>query len=530
MIHEPGDPKNVPPIAESIHEQTDDELTEKEAKQMEVDDQAIQTILMGLPEDIYEEVGFQLQTKELDLMAIAGDLDEIDTIKADFFINRLAILDSMVWRHPDAAIDDPRPAAGSFYMAYVSSLSAHVIKLTDMPEGVLVLSRLSRVWKSRICDSVLQGADGNADAVILDPTPEDLAVGTPSSKILAKAEASQKRKASIMSTLFQRSGVPDRASSMSTLFQHSSVPDMAFGMSTLIQCSGVPDRASSMSTLFQHSSVPDMAFGMSTLIQCSGVLGRASGHDAAYAITWGTLKKKLIDKYCPKGEIKKLKIKLWNLKLRGNDVVANTQCFQKLALMYTRFLADETEKVDKYISGLPDYIYGNVMSARPKTLDEAIELANDLIDQKLRTYLERHTKSKRKFDNNNQAQQIPKWQNVAQAYAVGTGERMEYARTLPLCNKCKFYHNGPCTTKCTNYKKVGHLTRDCWNHTATKNQNTITCYECGNQGHYKSDCPELKNQKHGNQAEDTGARGMVYSLGEEENNQDLDDIKDDINA
>ncbi|GJV20985.1 putative reverse transcriptase domain-containing protein [Tanacetum coccineum] len=32
---------------------------------------------------------------------------------------------------------------------------------------------------------------------------------------------------------------------------------------------------------------------------------------------------------------------------------------------------------------LPDNIHGNVMSARPKTLDEAIELANDLMDQKL---------------------------------------------------------------------------------------------------------------------------------------------------
>ncbi|GKF84765.1 hypothetical protein Tco_0249663, partial [Tanacetum coccineum] len=40
---------------------------------------------------------------------------------------------------------------------------------------------------------------------------------------------------------------------------------------------------------------------------------------------------------------------------------------------------------DKYISGLPDNIYGNVKSARPKTLDETIELANDLMDQKLRT-------------------------------------------------------------------------------------------------------------------------------------------------
>nr|GEU80683.1 ribonuclease H-like domain-containing protein [Tanacetum cinerariifolium] len=78
-----------------------------------------------------------------------------------FLIDRWAILDAMVWRHPDTAIDDPRPAASSFSMADVRQLSAHVIKPRDMPEGVLVLSGLSHVWKSRVCDLVLQGADGN---------------------------------------------------------------------------------------------------------------------------------------------------------------------------------------------------------------------------------------------------------------------------------------------------------------------------------------------------------------------------------
>ncbi|GKA73356.1 hypothetical protein Tco_0779658 [Tanacetum coccineum] len=127
---------------------------------------------------------------------------------------------AMVWRHPNAAIDDPRPDAGSFNMADVRCLSAHVIKLRDMPEGVLVLSGLSHVWKSRVCDPVLRGVDGNVmgihdflclpewtgaevqeephldvrptlqrlpfyctppaatEAVIPDPTPEDLAAST----------------------------------------------------------------------------------------------------------------------------------------------------------------------------------------------------------------------------------------------------------------------------------------------------------------------------------------------------------------
>ncbi|GJU83168.1 RNA-directed DNA polymerase, eukaryota [Tanacetum coccineum] len=83
-----------------------------------------------------------------------------------FFIDRRAILNVMVWRHPDAAINDPRLIAGSFNMADVHRLSAHVLKLRDMHEGVLVLSRLSRVWKSRICDPVLRGVDGNVGPVL----------------------------------------------------------------------------------------------------------------------------------------------------------------------------------------------------------------------------------------------------------------------------------------------------------------------------------------------------------------------------
>ncbi|GJR94664.1 hypothetical protein Tco_0266838 [Tanacetum coccineum] len=147
--------------------------------------------------------------------------------QGDWFSFSKRCAPSLVCIDDNPAIDGPRPAAGSFSMADVCRLSTHVIKLRDIPEGVLVLSGLSRVWKSRVCDPVLQGANGNgmgagfdyeepyldvkptlqrlsfyctppavADVVIPDPTLEDLAVGTPSSKILAKAKASQKRKAS----------------------------------------------------------------------------------------------------------------------------------------------------------------------------------------------------------------------------------------------------------------------------------------------------------------------------------------------
>ncbi|GJR22456.1 retrovirus-related pol polyprotein from transposon TNT 1-94 [Tanacetum coccineum] len=56
MIPELGDADREVPVNETFHEQTNNELTEKELKQVEADDQAIQTILLGLPEDIYAAV------------------------------------------------------------------------------------------------------------------------------------------------------------------------------------------------------------------------------------------------------------------------------------------------------------------------------------------------------------------------------------------------------------------------------------------------------------------------------------------
>nr|GEW90577.1 putative reverse transcriptase domain-containing protein [Tanacetum cinerariifolium] len=122
---------------------------------------------------------------------------------------------------------------------------------------------------------------------------------------------------------------------------------------------------------------------------------RSLGPDA-YSMTWEVLKKKITDKYCLQGEVKKLEIKLWNLKVKGNDVPTYTERLQVLTLICTKFVANEIVKIDKYISGLPDNIYGNVKSSKPKTLDETIKLANDFMDQKLRTYAERQTNNQRK--------------------------------------------------------------------------------------------------------------------------------------
>nr|GEV22860.1 hypothetical protein [Tanacetum cinerariifolium] len=88
MIPEPGNSNREVPVNETFHVQTDDELTEKELKQIEVDDQAIQTILLGLPEDIYAAVDSYKTAQEIWLrvqqMMIGSDIG-IQEKKAKLF-------------------------------------------------------------------------------------------------------------------------------------------------------------------------------------------------------------------------------------------------------------------------------------------------------------------------------------------------------------------------------------------------------------------------------------------------------------
>ncbi|GJX28858.1 retrovirus-related pol polyprotein from transposon TNT 1-94, partial [Tanacetum coccineum] len=159
--------------------------------------------------------------------------------------------------------------------------------------------------------------------------------------------------------------------------------------------------------------------------------------------------------------------------VKGTDVVSYTQCFQELALMYGRMFLEESGEVEKYASGLSDMIQGSVMISKPKTIQDAIEFVNDLMDQKIHTFFERQVENKQKLDdnsrNNHPQQQPHKRQNVAKAYTAVPGEKKKNGGSLPLCTKCNYHHNGQCAPKCNNCKKVGHLARDCRSPAATAN-------------------------------------------------------------
>ncbi|GJX53367.1 putative reverse transcriptase domain-containing protein [Tanacetum coccineum] len=88
----------------------------------------------------------------------------------------------------------------------------------------------------------------------------------------------------------------------------------------------------------------------------------------------------------------------------------------------------------------------------------------------------------------------------------------------------------PCPPRCNNCKKVGHLAKDRRSRPANDNNNNHNnkknnqkgngCYECGAQGHFKRNCPKLKNNDRGNQAGNDRAPVKVYVVGNAGENPD----------
>nr|GEY49377.1 reverse transcriptase domain-containing protein [Tanacetum cinerariifolium] len=122
-------------------------------------------------------------------------------------------------------------------------------------------------------------------------------------------------------------------------------------------------------------------------------------------------------------------------------------------------------------------------------MQEAIEMATGLMDNKIRTYRERQAANKRKFEdtyrNNQSHQQPPKRQDVARAYAAGSGNRQQSLTNANVANNQRGNGAGQ----------------------------KVTCYECGVQGHFKRNYPKLKNNNNnrGNQVGTGNAQARVIT-------------------
>ncbi|GJX70535.1 putative reverse transcriptase domain-containing protein [Tanacetum coccineum] len=147
--------------------------------------------------------------------------------------------------------------------------------------------------------------------------------------------------------------------------------------------------------------------------------------------------------YCPRNEIQKMETELWNLTVKGNDLTAYNS---------------------------KDNIKGNGDSCEfTKDSRMPIRIANQLMDKKVQGYAARSAENKRRMESNlrdNRGQQPPfKRQN----------------------------------TSWTQTRIIGLLFAPNTQRAPVGNQQGIICYECGRPGHFRKDCPKLRNQNRGNQ-------------------------------
>ncbi|GKA12798.1 reverse transcriptase domain-containing protein, partial [Tanacetum coccineum] len=120
---------------------------------------------------------------------------------------------------------------------------------------------------------------------------------------------------------------------------------------------------------------------------------RTVGTDVVYAITWRAMMKLMTEVYCPRNKIQKIETKLWNLTMKNNDMTAYTQKFQEQVLLCTNMVLEEEDQVEKFIGDIPNNIQGNVIAAEPTRLQDAVRIANNLMDQKLKGYATRNTEN-----------------------------------------------------------------------------------------------------------------------------------------
>nr|GFB01937.1 hypothetical protein [Tanacetum cinerariifolium] len=151
---------------------------------------------------------------------------------------------------------------------------------------------------------------------------------------------------------------------------------------------------------------------------------------------------------------------LWTLTLKGDDIEVYSNRFHELVLMCPELVPTEKKKIEKYIRMFPERIKGNIISSKPATLHDTINMARELVEQSVQGRATRISESDKKIwedhqrntDNNNLNNH-----NNNNLLAEGRG----YAGNLPRCNHCNSHHNGQCPPKCRNCQKTGHQEKDC---------------------------------------------------------------------
>ncbi|MFS7974796.1 putative nucleotidyltransferase, Hydrolase [Helianthus anomalus] len=301
------------------------------------------------------------------------------------------------------------------------------------------------------------------------------------------------------------------------------------------------------------------------------------GIEAANATTWDDFKELIWEEYCPRDEVQKLENEYYDLKMVGSEVEAYVKRSYELADMCPNLSRPMPRRIELFIKGLPPRVKSLVTAAHLNDLTQIVRLTHKIVDQEVEsgslpprvstttaaapTATASANDNKRKWSDYDKASSAGQTQkrpdnnsnrSISQSSSVNQGKgssqgQGSYTGRKQRCIKCGYHHFGQCGRTCNRCGKAGHEAKDCRapqpKHQQQQNQQNQRqqgqppqqnqgfrkgCYQCGDEGHFKRDCPQLNqnandnnrpnnnnagnNNNNGNNG-GNGARGRVFQLG-----------------
>nr|GEX94444.1 hypothetical protein [Tanacetum cinerariifolium] len=259
-------------------------------------------------------------------------------------------------------------------------------------------------------------------------------------------------------------------------------------------------RTESVSSISNCTAENQVKFASCTLIRSALTWWnshmRAVSQEVAYAIPWKNLRQMITAKYCPRGEVKKLEVELWNLKVKSTDITNYTLHFQELALLCGRMFPEESDEIQRYPSSL-----------------QMIKWIKNCLGLPIVKPITKGSLTILQGTN--------KTNNHSEGTTMLHGPMLQDLEKRNNTEESNLYALNATSTM------MDHVVLNAPTKATSTYQGVPTCFECGAQGHFKNNCPKLgnrnqgnKNQGNQNQTGNVNAVARAYGVGTAGGNPD----------